>query len=307
MKIIFAGTTEFGIPTLEKLLTLNYQLLTVITQPDKPVGRKKPLTPTPIKLWAEKNGIPVLQPEKIRNSKFEIRNLDPDLMLVAAYGQIIPEEILNIPKYGSINIHGSLLPKYRGPTPIQAAILNGDDATGVTLMLMVERLDEGPVIASNEVKIKRHETFPQLYGRLSLTASELVAKTLPAWFAKKITPQPQDNSQAAYTGFFDVKSGRIDWTKSASEIDRKIRALNPEPGTWTTLNNKSVKILEAEEIPDEELIGLAGKISARNKQLVVKCQTNSLKITKLQPEGKKIMPGADFANGLKDKQNNIFI
>lgn len=304
MKIIFVGTTEFGIPTLEKLKD---QIVLVITQPDAPFGRKKMLTPPPVKLWAEKNNVPVTQPEKILNLKSEILNLHPDLLLVVAYGQIIPEEILNIPKYGPINVHGSLLPKYRGPTPIQAAILNGDSATGITLILMAEKVDSGPIIAQSKVDIQPKETFSQLYARMSLISADFVAKTLPDWFAGKIKPQPQNDAFATYTQLFNLNTGRIDWTKSALEIERKVRALNPEPGTWTTYQKKSVKILEAEEILDDGSVGLIGKISERNRKMVVKTQLNSLQINRLQPEGKKIMTGLDFLNGLKGKQNAIFI
>ncbi|MBI4049305.1 MAG: methionyl-tRNA formyltransferase [Candidatus Doudnabacteria bacterium] len=306
MKIIFIGTTKFGIPTLE-ILNTKYQILAVITQPDQPVGRKKTITPPPIKVWAQKNGIPVLQPEKLSDTRNQITDIMPDLLLVAAYGQLIPKEILDIPKYGSINVHGSLLPKYRGASPTQTAILNGDKTTGITLFLMDEKLDHGPVIAQQTLTIDDHTSYLSLYKRLSETSAGLVSKTLPQWFAGQIKPIPQDENQASYTKIFSWQDGRIDWTKKASEIEKKILSLNPEPGTWTTYINKSVKILEVIELRDQNPTGLAGKISQRNKQMIVQCKTCSLIIVKLQPEGKKPMPGADFLNGLKDKQNAIFI
>ncbi|MEJ0021101.1 MAG: methionyl-tRNA formyltransferase [Candidatus Doudnabacteria bacterium] len=162
MKIIFAGTTEFGIPTLE-MLKKDHELVLIITQPDKPVGRKQIMTPPPIKLWAEKNKIPVVQPAKILDDLPRIKDLAPDLLLVAAYGQIIPKEVLDIPKFGSINIHGSLLPKYRGASPIQAVILNGDNETGITLIRMDEKMDHGQIIAKSVLRLKGNETFTGLY------------------------------------------------------------------------------------------------------------------------------------------------
>lgn len=305
MKIIFAGTTQFGIPTLE-ILNTKYQIPLIITQPDQPVGRKKVLTPPPIKVWAEKNGIPVEQPEKIRDLLSVIRDLNPDLLLVAAYGQIIPNEVLDIPRYGAINIHGSLLPKYRGATPIQTAILNNDKITGITLIKMDEKMDHGPIIACASIDIEAKDTYQTLHEKLSLLAAELTSGTLPDWFAGKIEQQAQDESKATFTKILTLNDGRIDWTKPADKIGGQIRALHLEPGAWTTFDQKSVKILEAENVAQDS-IELAGKILDGNKELLIKCQTGALKIHKLQPEGKKPMSGKDFLNGLKGQGNKLFV
>jgi len=297
MKIIFAGTTEFGIPTLEKLKK-NYELVLVITQPDKHVGRKQVLTAPPIKQWAQKNNIPFLQPDKIGDIKEMIAGYQPDLLLVAAYGQIIPKEILDVPKFGSVNIHGSLLPKYRGASPIQAAILNGDNETGITLIEMDEKMDHGPIIAKEVLRLKGNETYTQLYSQLADVASNLTAKILPDWFAGKINPAEQIHSHATFTKLIRREDARLDWTFPVKEIHQKIRALNPEPGTWTMLDGKVVKILDA-KILNEPKIELPGKIYNHGGELAVKGIDNSLLITKLQPEGKNPMEGRDFLNGLK--------
>ena len=305
MRIIFAGTSQFGIPTLEKLLSLNYQLATVVTQPDKPVGRKQVLTPSPIKVWALKHNIPVEQPEKIGQLQTQISDLKPDLLLVAAYGQIIPKAILDLPRFGSINIHGSLLPKYRGASPIQSAILNGDKETGITLIKMDEQMDHGPIIAKEVLRLSGSETFPELYEKLSHVSAELVSKALPEWFSGRVKAAEQIHTHATYTKLLKRDDGRLDWSSNAREIDQKIRALNPEPGTYTTLDGKTVKILAA-EILNESKIELPGKIYNRSGELAVKCLDGSILIKELQPEGKKPMSGKDFLNGLK-LGNKLFI
>jgi methionyl-tRNA formyltransferase len=297
MKIIFTGTTEFGIPTLEKLKK-NYELVLIITQPDKPTGRKKELTPPPIKLWAQKNNIPLEQPEKIKDLRLKIKELGADLLLVAAYGQIIPKEILDLPKFDSINIHGSMLPKYRGASPIQAALLNGDEETGITLIKMDEKMDHGPIIAKQRVAIDDADNFDSLYKKLANTAADLIERILPDWFAGKIKPGEQVHSIATYTKLLTRIDAKIDWTKTARQISNQIRALNPEPGTWTTLDGKIVKILTAKKL-SETKIELPGKIFNQSGEMGVKCQDTSLIIERIQPEGKNPMTGRDFLNGLK--------
>lgn len=305
-KIIFAGTSEFGIPTLEKLLTLNYQLLTVITNPDRPAGREKTLTPPPIKIWAEKNNIPVLQPVKILDSKFQILNSNPDLLLVAAYGQIIPEEILNLPRLGSLNIHASLLPKYRGASPIQAAILNNESETGITLIQMDEKMDHGPIIAAEKTNISPEDDYLSLSNKLSSLAAALVCRTLPDWINGKLTAQKQDHAQASFCKLLTRTDARIDWTKNAEQIWRMTKAFSPQPGCWTTLNSKSVKILKASPIPDFSQ-ELPGTFFNRNKQLLIKCGRNALRVDTLQLEGKKPVSGLDFLNTSPNIKQKLFI
>ncbi len=297
MKIIFAGTAEFGIPTLERLKK-EHEIVLVITQPDKPAGRNKTITPPPIKLWADKNIIKVEQPEKISNLKSLILNLEPDLLLVAAYGQIIPKDILDIPKFKSINIHGSLLPKYRGASPIQATILNMDGETGITLIQMDEKMDHGPIIAKEVVRLSKNETFVDLYKNLSIVAADLTVKTLPLWFENIIGAAEQIHTHATYTKLISRTDAKLNWSKSAKELDAQIRALNPEPGTWTTLDGKIIKIVKAQILSDVK-IELPGKIHSHQGLPAVKTLDASLLIEQIQPEGKSVMNGKDFLNGLK--------
>jgi methionyl-tRNA formyltransferase len=304
-RIIFAGTTEFGIPTLEKLRK-NYELVLVITQPDKPTGRDKKLTPPPMKVWAEKNHIQVLQPTKILDDKSKILSFEPDLLLVAAYGQIIPKEILEIPKFGSVNIHGSVLPKYRGATPIQTALLNGDPNTGITLIKMDEKMDHGDILGIRTIPLTGKETFIEAYKTLAQTAADLTDDVLPNWFAGTLKPQPQIHNEATFTKIFTREDGKINWARPAIEIYNQIRALNPEPGTWTKLNDKVIKILEAEVLADHK-IDLPGKLYVSGEGLAVKTLDGSLVLKRIKPEGKNEMTGKDFLNGLKSLSDKLFI
>lgn len=304
MRLIFIGTTEFGIPTLEKLKRA-HELVLIITQPDKPSGRKQQLTPPPIKLWAQKNNIQVLQSENISNLKALIEEAKPDLAIVAAYGQIIPKDILDIPKFKSINIHGSLLPKYRGASPIQAAILNQEPETGITLIQMDEKMDHGPVLAKSKISLEGTEGFAELYKKLSELASELVIKTLPSWFDGTLKAEEQNHGQATFTKLLRRADAKIDWSRPAKEVNALIRALNPEPGTWTTLDGKTIKILKASLISDHK-IELPGKIYPYEGQPAVKTLDNSLLLEQIQPEGKSVMSGKDFFNGLRSS-GRLFI
>ncbi len=216
LKIIFIGTPEFGAIVLDGLVNNGYGPILVATAPDKPVGRKAVLTPPPVKLLAEKYKIPALQPEKIENCKLKIENLKPDLGITAAYGKIIPKDILDIPKSGFINIHPSLLPKYRGPSPIQTAILNGDKETGVSIILMDEKMDSGPIVAMSNVKCQMSNvTHKELEKKLANLGTELLLKTIPRWLKGEIKPIPQDESKATYTKIFKKDDGKIDWKKPA--------------------------------------------------------------------------------------------
>lgn len=320
MKIVFIGTTEFGMPTLEKISAPPaspseaeraggknfFDIVLIITQPDRPSGRKQTVTPPPIKLWAEKNHIPVLQPEKIINLKSEIKNLNPDLLLVAAYGQLISQDILAIPKFGSINIHGSILPKYRGASPIQTAIANGDNDTGVTLILMDEQMDHGPIIAVKKCVIENNDNYLSLYKKLAGLSADLVMRVLPKWFEKQIIYNPQNEELATYTKMVTKKDIRIHWTDSAQSIHNLIRAYNPEPGPWTMFLDKKINIIETDLI-NETKIELPGKLYSDSAGLAVKCGDYSLLLKQVQPEGKNKMSGKDFRNGIKSFENKIFI
>jgi len=272
-KVVFIGTPEFGAVILEKLISSGLKPVLAITNPDEPVGRKQAMTPPPVKIIAQKYNLNIIQPSKIKNSKLEIKNFQPDLAVVAAYGQIIPKEILEIPKYGCLNVHPSLLPKYRGASPIQSAILNGDEKTGVTIMLMDKEMDHGPIIAQEEFRILNLD-FQKLHGKLAELGANLLIETIPKWLKGEIKAKEQDHSKATFTKILKKEDGEIDWSKSPEEIERKIRALNPWPGTFTFVKKNDkllrVKILGAE---------------LKDKKLTIK---------KVQPEGKKEMDYKEY-------------
>lgn len=271
MKIVFLGTPEFGAVVLERLCKANLKPVLVVTAPDKPVGRKHILTPPPAKIIAERYKIPIIQPKNILDSKFQI--LDSDLVVVAAFGQILPKEILEIPKYGCLNVHASLLPKYRGPSPIQCAILNGEKETGATIILMDEKIDHGPILTQRKTTIGSNETQKQLYDRLAILGAELLIDTIPDWLRGKIRVRCQDEKRATYTKILKREDGKIDWRKSAQEIERQIRAFDPWPGSYTIYKGKILKILKAE------------------------VSENRLIIKEVQLEGKRPMSFEDFLRG----------
>ena len=307
-KIIFFGTPVFAAIVLEMLSKSKFKPAAVVTEPDKPVGRKQILTPPAVKVVAQKYNIPILQPEKIRNLKLplgpelgvegEIRNLKPDLMILAAYGQMIPSEILNIPTFGSLNVHPSLLPKYRGASPIQTAILNGDKETGVTIILMDEKVDHGPIITNDKKLITNNKiTTEELSKELAEFGAELLIKTLPKWLAGEIRPMPQDDLQATYTRQIKKEDGKIDWQKTAEEIERIVRAYWPWPSAYTKLNEKNIKIIKA-DILESECNERPGTVFlTSDKKIAVACGKNTLILQELQLEGKRPMGAQEFFNG----------
>ena len=301
-KIIFLGTPEFGAIVLDILSKTKFKPLMVITEPDKPAGRKKVLTPPPVKKIAIKYNIPTLQPKRNNNYYDKIKKLKPDLFIVAAYGKILSENFLDIPKFGSLNIHPSILPKYRGASPIQTAILNNDKETGITIILMDKKMDHGPIVNQLKFKIENQKiTYQELSEKLAKSSAELLINTLPQWFAKKIQPKNQDNKEASYCWQIKKEDGKIDWTQSAEKIERMTRAYWPWPSAWTELKIKNdrllkLKIVEASVLPINYKKKI-GTIFLFNKQLAIVCGKNTLIIEKLQLEGKKIMTAKDFLNG----------
>jgi methionyl-tRNA formyltransferase len=302
LRIIFFGTPEFAAVILEKMIQAGYLPIAVVTAPDKPVGRKQILTPSPVKLIAEKYKILVLQPEKIKNLKSEILNLQPNLIILAAYGQVVSKEILEIPKYGCLNVHPSLLPKYRGPSPIQATILNGDQETGVTIILMDEKIDHGPIIASSKLKIQNLKlTYEDLSKELARLGAELLIETMPKWLGGEIELIPQDDSRATYTKIIKKEDGKINWQKSAQEIERMIRAYYPWPTAYAKLKTKNeklknFKILQAEVLKFGQQ-KKPGEVFLIDKKLAVACGKDALILKEIQLEGKKKMAASDFLNG----------
>lgn len=313
-KVIFFGTSEFAAPSLEALVKAGYEISAVITTPDEPAGRKQVLAPPPVKITAQKLGLKILQPEKLKgNQEFfdTLRkllkpityNLKPDLGIVAAYGKIIPKEIMDIFEYGIINIHPSLLPKYRGPTPIQSAILNGEKKTGITIIKIDEEVDHGPILSTTSYKLQAVSFYEEVRNELAKLGSELLIKTLPDYLVGKITLQPQDHSLATFTKKFTREDAKIDWTKTAKEIYRQIHALNPEPGTWTMWNGKILKILETKiQIPvafnhDRSQMQLAGQVFLENEEVAIGTASSGVILKTVQLEGKKAVSAKDFTRG----------
>jgi methionyl-tRNA formyltransferase len=298
IKIIFIGTAEFGLPAFEALTKDdNFEIVLVITQPDKPVGRKQVVTSSPIKIAAEKKNITILQPDHIIDIREKISLLKTDVIVVAAYAQIIPEEILNLPKYGCLNLHASLLPKYRGAAIIQAAILNGDEQTGLTIIKMDKGLDTGQILAQTIIKIENNDTAETLYDKLSAMGADFTVETIKKYLAGKITPREQDSSQASYVKVLKKSDGLIDWKKSAIEIERFIRAMNSWPMAWTWQDGKQVKIISAQNQPIEINSYKPGKTFKYNNGLAVQCGRDALIIKKLQFEGKSALESEEFLRG----------
>jgi len=307
MKIIFIGTPEFGAIVLEELIKDGYPPILVISSPDKPVGRKHNITPPPVKVLAEKHGIEIIQPEQIQSSKSKIQNLEPDLIVVAAYGQIIPKKILDIPKRGSLNIHPSLLPKYRGSSPIQFTILNGEKKSGVTIILMDEKIDHGKIISNFQFQISNEKiTYPELLKELAKLGAKLLLETIPKWVRGEIKPKPQNEAKAIYTKILTKEDGKIDWQKSAKVLEREIRAFYPWPGSYTIWANRGklikIKILKSRvfKSPDKIKYPIGKVLVVPQNEIGAQCGKDFLVIEKLQREGGKEMASEDFPKGHPD-------
>lgn len=310
-KIVFMGTPKFAVPVLEMLIE-KYGVDLVITQPDKKVGRKKVLTAPPIKVIAEEKGIKVLQPEKISNDEnvlSELKELNPDIIITAAYGQLVPETILEIPKYKCINVHGSLLPKLRGGAPIQYSILEDHGKTGITIMYMVKKLDAGDMISKVEVDILDSDNYESLHDKLSIAGRDLLKETLPNIFTGNIAPEKQDDSLATFARNILREDEKIDWNKSARQIFNQIRALDPTPGAFTYLDENVLKIWNSEVVDLEENFSskkVGTIIKQDKKHIYILCGKNTvLKVKELQISGKKRMPVVNFLSNKKDYVGTI--
>ena len=300
MKIVFMGTPDFAVGTLHALAESEHEILAVVTQPDKPKGRGKALQPTPVKEEALRYGIPVYQPKKVREEEFQavLRELNPDLIVVVAFGQLIPKSILELPRYGCVNVHASLLPKYRGAAPIQWAVIDGEKESGVTIMKMDEGLDTGDMIAKAVVPLAADETGGSLFDKLSQIGAQLLIDTIPALEAGTAVceKQPQE-SPTPYAAMLNKKMGLIDWNQDASVIECLIRGLNPWPSAYTYLKGKTLKIWQAKVVERQQEAEPGTVICVGKKQLVVACKTNALSIQRLQLEGKKQMETEAFLRG----------
>ena len=302
LRIIFMGTAELSCASLEKLAgDKNVSVVAIVSQPDKPKGRELKLTPSPVKVLAENLNLPVLQPLKARDEKFigELRALKPDLMVVVAYGQILPQNILDLPKFGCLNVHTSLLPKYRGAAPIQWAIADGEPETGVTIMKMDAGLDTGPMLATRRTPILPTDDSQILHDRLAQLGAELLAETIPDYIAGKITPQPQPAAGSTYAAKIKKEDGQIVWSQPAVQIWNRLRAFTPWPGAFTYLHAEPkpqlLKIWKAEVVGNS---GPTGTVLAADKTgIVVGCGEDSLRILELQREGGKRLTAEQFLAG----------
>lgn len=301
MRVVFMGTPDFAVGTLEALLQSRHQVVAVVTQPDKPKGRGKAMQFTAVKEVAVRAEIPVLQPKKVREPEVveEIRQFHPDVIVVVAFGQLIPKTILDMPQYGCVNVHASLLPKYRGAAPIQWAVIDGEEKSGVTTMQMDEGLDTGDMLLTEEVVLDPQETGGSLFDKLSEVGAGLLLKTLDELEAGNIHPQKQPSeSTTAYAAMFTKKMGEIDWTQSAVQIERLVRGLNPWPSAYTHLGQKTLKIWRAAVHPLSEHKKEPGTVILMDKKhFGVQTGDGMLEILELQLEGKKRMDADAFLRG----------
>ncbi len=307
-KVIFMGTPEFAIPPLEALYETE-NLVAVVTQPDKPRGRGLKKLPSPVKNWAISKGIKVMEPEKIKdNSQFleELKKLNPDLIVVCAYGKILPGEVLKIPKHGCWNIHASLLPKYRGASPINWAIIEGEKETGVTIMLMDEGMDTGPILLQKKIPIDEEETSVELAKKLSNLGKEALLEALSLYKKGKLKPVPQPEDGVSYAPIIKKEDGFFTFEEPAIKIERKVRGLLPWPGAYTFFKNKLLKIFSAKSIP-LDFDAKPGTILKLNRDgILVATSEGAILLREVQLEGKKRMSAYEFACGQRLKQGDTF-
>jgi methionyl-tRNA formyltransferase len=299
-RVVFMGSPQFAVPILMAIHE-NFNLVAVVTQPDKPAGRGKRIEASAVKKYAVDHTIPVLEPHKLRKEPENmeaLKNYQADLFIVAAYGQILPPAVLEIPKYGCINIHASLLPRWRGASPIQAAILNGDMESGVTIMKMDAGMDTGPILKQNSVALAFDESGESLSKKLSELGRDLLLEVVPDYLAGGITSIPQDDEEATYAPLIKKEDGQLDLHQPAEILERKIRAFNPWPGTFLQWDEKLLKILEVEimQQPSQEI----GKRGTNQKFPTVSCVGGTLVLKKVQVPGKNVVSGKDFLNGVRN-------
>lgn len=296
MRIVFMGTPDFAVPSLQALIDAGHDVCAVYTQPDKPQGRKQILTAPPVKTLALEHDIPVFQPNTLKNEdeQARLRELAPEVIIVVAYGKLLPKAVLDIPPHGCINVHGSLLPRWRGAAPIQWAVIAGDEMAGVTTMQMAEGLDTGDMLLTYETKVGEKETAGELFDRLAQSGAELLIQTLVK--LDEITPRPQDDAQSCYAHMLDKQMAVIDWSKSAHEIDCLIRGLNPWPIALTMLSGERLKVFAAEKANGNGEPGTVLEADPK-KGLTVACGEGALKLIEIQLVGGKRMKATDFLRG----------
>ncbi len=300
MNVIFVGTAPLGIPTLQALAQ-KHKILAVFTQPDRPAGRGLVLTPPPIKRAALELGLPVYQPEKINREVEFIKALHPEVIVVVAFGQFLSKRLLEIPRHGCINLHASLLPKYRGAAPIQWAIINGERETGLTTFVLSEEMDAGDILLQESVPISDSDTAGTLHDKLAELGPDLVLRTLEGLEKGTLTPRPQDHSQATFAPKIESALGQIDWAQPARKIFNLIRGLNPQPGAHTFFEGQRLKIYASRVMASASIFEPGRVIDLGSDGPIIRCGEDALELTEVQPAGKRRMSGRDFVNGYKIK------
>ncbi len=307
MKVVFMGTPDFAVPTLKALIE-KHEVLAVISQPDKPKGRGKKLQPTPVKIAAEEAGITVYQPEKIKDPEFMeiLKNIEADVFVVVAYGQILPQAVLDMPKYGCINVHGSLLPKYRGAAPIQWSIIDGEEVTGVTIMYMEKGLDTGDMLLKREIPIDPEDTYGSLHDKMAPIGAKALIETLDMLEKGEVKPEKQDDEKSSYVSVINKSLGLIDWSKSAKEIVDLARGLDPVPGAYSFLNGEQIKIWSACVLDGYK--GRAGEVvfTDKKKGFAVAAGDKAVLVREMQAKGGKRMASADYMRGHEIKAGDVF-
>jgi methionyl-tRNA formyltransferase len=299
VRVIYMGTPAFAVPPLQALLEAGYDIVTVVTQPDRPAGRSRTPQPSPVKKWALQHDLPVWQPQRLRGqATTHLRTLAPGLIVVAAYGEILRPTVLDLPTHGCLNLHASLLPRHRGAAPIAAALLAGDDETGITLMQMDAGMDTGAIVAQEAISLAGQERRGELTAHLGQVAADLLRRTLPAWLAGQITPRSQDEAQATYCRVLRREDGRIDWTQPASYIERMTRAYDPWPGAHTLLRGRRLQIWQAGVKAGQTTA--PGILSLQGQQIVVGTGAGELVLEEVQLAGKRRMSGEEFARGQRE-------
>ncbi len=306
MRVVYMGTPDFAVAPLKKLIGNGYDVVGVFTQPDKPVGRKAILTPPPVKVVALENNIPVFQPDSLKNGEGVklLKQLNPDICVVVAYGKILPDDFLNFPRYGCINIHGSILPEYRGASPIQCSVINGNEYAGVTSMQMDTGLDTGDILFVEKTKILENETTGELYERLTHIGADLLIKTLEAIEDGTAVPVKQDDSKSSYAPMLSKAMSPVNWSDSAQKVHNQIRGLDPWPVAQTVLDGKTLKLFRSQII--ETVNGKSGEAFSLKEGLAIACgDGKAVLVSEVQFEGKKRMKSADFLRGYKLNDNTI--
>lgn len=302
-RIVFMGTPDFAVPSLEAVAALpDMQIVCVVTQPDRPAGRGNPVRPSAVKARARELGFPVWTPENLKEpaAQGQLRDLAPDLLVVVAYGEILRRTVLDIPRDGAINVHGSLLPRHRGAAPVAGALLAGDTEAGITIMLMDEGMDTGPMLAQRAIPVRPDHTAATLSADLARLGAALLAETLPRWVAGQLAPEPQDHAAATPTRLLRREHGRLDWTRPARDLANQVRAFDPWPGTFTTWAGRQLKVLRATETTDGSLPSAevrSGTVAQQGEHVAIATGDGWLGLHTVQLEGKKAMGAQDFVNG----------